>query len=70
MFDPKKRKFSDNLTVEELCDYLLKNANKDAKVTVLGDPMVYIHIEEDGSEVCLDDSSLSELPEYENVDVI
>lgn len=68
MFDPKKRGYSDNLTVEELCNYLLQNANKDARVTILGDPIVYIHIEEDRSVVCLDDNSLSDLPEYENAE--
>lgn len=70
MFDPKKRRYSNNLTVEELCNYLLENATKDARVTILGDPMVYIHIEEDGAVVCLDDNSLSDLPEYENAEDI
>lgn len=45
------------ITVENLIEYL-KTLNKDAKISVLGDPCFYIHVEQDGSEVIFDDSPL------------
>lgn len=47
------------ITVENLIEYL-KTLNKDAKISVLGDPCFYIHVEQDGSEVIFDDSPLED----------
>lgn len=47
------------ITVENLIEYL-KTLNKDAKISVLGDPCFYIHVEQDGSEVIFDDSDLED----------
>lgn len=47
------------ITVKDLIEYL-KTLNKDAKISVLGDPCFYIHVEQDGSEVIFDDSPLED----------
>ena len=61
MFDYNKRidATKERVTVEELIKYL-KTLNKDAKISVLGDPCFYIHVEQDGSEVIFDDSPLED----------
>lgn len=63
MFDYNKRidasQGQERITVENLIEYL-KTLNKDAKISVLGDPCFYIHVEQDGSEVIFDDSPLED----------
>lgn len=61
MLDYNKRidATKERVTVEELIKYL-KTLNKDAKISVLGDPQFYIHVEQDGSEVIFDDSPLED----------
>ena len=51
----------------DLAYFLLENC-PDAKVAVLGDPNVYIHVEEDRSVVSFDDNSMSDLTEYNGND--
>lgn len=51
--------FSSGITVEELIE-VLKEYPKDALVTVLGSPSVYIHGENDGSTIIFDDNDLAE----------
>ena len=49
----------ERVTVKDLIKYL-KTLDKDAKISVLGDPCFYIHVEQDGSEVIFDDSPLED----------
>lgn len=65
MYDPNRWKEFHNLTVKQLCDYLLDNVPHDAELNICGDNYVYIHIEQDGSVVSLDNCSLDDLPEYQ-----
>lgn len=61
MLDYNKRidATEERVTVKDLIKYL-KTLNKDAKISVLGDPQFYIHVEQDGSEVIFDDSALED----------
>lgn len=65
MFDPKYFAFVTKANVRGLCDYLSKLPNQDADIYFEGDSLFYIHVEEDGSKVHLDDTMLlCEYPEY------
>lgn len=66
MFDPKQWKYANNPTVKQLCDYLLENVPHDATVSIYGEDFVYIHVEDDGSLVQLDNNSLDDMPEYQD----
>lgn len=71
MYDPKKRvHFKTSPTVAQLCKYLQENIPLNATVNICGDEQVYIHVEEDGSVVSLDDCSLSDLEEYCGLEVV
>lgn len=61
MFDAKKRKSfcSQDTTVEDLIE-ALKGYDPKATIGVDGDCYFYIHVEEDGSNVSIDSSSLDE----------
>lgn len=54
------RDFSEGATVIEVIEALMK-LPPNAKFTCLGDPRFYIHGEEDGSEVWIDDSPMDDL---------
>ena len=63
MFSEKYRKdFTEAPTVEELIE-VLGEYPPNARVSVLGDPVFYIHGESDGSLIVFDDSSMDD--EYE-----
>lgn len=66
MYNPEARKFVKHITVAQLCQYLVNNVPAGAVVHVCGDGWMYFHQEEDGSIFNIDDSSLSDLSEYEN----
>lgn len=57
-----RREFTEPPTVEELIE-ILGEYPPTAKVSVLGDPMFYIHGESDGSLIVFDDASMDD--EYE-----
>ena len=60
------RDFSEGATVIEVIG-ALKQLPPKAKFTCLGDPRFYIHGEEDGSEVWIDDNPMDDLyTEYDN----
>jgi hypothetical protein len=59
MFDPAKRKEFHHGTVNQLIAYL-STLNPFAEVTILGDPDLYVHVEQDGSTVVLDDNSMED----------
>jgi len=61
MYDIHKRK--QFTTVGEL-KTLLANERDDAKVTICGDDNCWIHVEEDGSVITLDNEDLDEIDEY------
>lgn len=65
MFDCRARKFTRNITVLQLCTYLMEHVPSNAVVHICGDNYIYFHQEEDGSVFCLDNNSLSDLPEYD-----
>lgn len=62
MFSAKDRKSftSSETTVEEIIN-LLKTYDPKAKIGVDGDNYFYIHVEEDGSAISFDSSSLDEI---------
>lgn len=66
---PEHRKFVKDITVAQLCEYLVKNVPSDAVVHICGDNWFYTHLEADGSVFNLDNDSLSDLPGYEDDDV-
>ena len=66
MYNPKQWVFCKDMTVENLCEYLLDNIPLDAKLNIAGDNYVYMHLEKDNFVLSLDDCSLSDLKEYEN----
>lgn len=65
MFNPDARKEVQGITVFQLCAYLIENVSVDAIVHVCGEDIFYIHVEEDGSVISMDDNSLSDMPEYD-----
>lgn len=69
MFDPKEWVHAENITVKQFCDYLLENVPANALFCVCGDSQVYMHMEENGSIFCVDDSPLSDLEEYKNCEI-
>lgn len=62
MLDAKKRKSfcAQDTTVEELIE-VLKGYDPEAKIGVDGDNYFYIHVEEDGSAISIDSSSLDDI---------
>lgn len=65
MYRPDARKEVQGITVFQLCAYLIENVSVDAIVHVCGEDIFYIHVEEDGSVISMDDNSLSDMPEYD-----
>ncbi len=65
MFNPDARKEVQGITVFQLCAYLIENVSVDAIVHVCGEDIFYIHVEEEGSVISMDDNSLSDMPEYD-----
>ena len=65
MYNPDARKEVRGTTVFQLCAYLIENVSMDAIVHVCGEDIFYLHVEEDGSVLSLDDNSLSDMPEYD-----
>lgn len=65
MFNAEFWKSGINITVELFCKYLQENIPPQAIMCVCGNSRIYMHMEEDGSAFSIDDSSLSDLPEYE-----
>lgn len=59
MYDMKKIRTGTKITVEELIIELMKE-NLDAGVLICGDDRIFIHAEENGSAVNLDNESLEE----------
>lgn len=70
MFDPKYWRHCENVTVKQFCEYLQKNIPGEAVLYVCGDNQVYMHMEADGSAFSIDDSSLSDLAEYEDSEML
>lgn len=64
MYDKKYWRQGKNVTVGQLMDYIRKNVPEDAVFCVLGNNLIYFHLEEDKSVFCVDDAPLSELEEY------
>lgn len=64
MYDKTKMIFKDKITVNELCN-ILSTLPARAELCICGDSNCYIHIEQDGSIVNLDNESLDEC--YETV---
>lgn len=65
MLDRKYWKRGENITVKQMCEFMLENIPGDAIFCVCGDSQVYTHLEEDGSYFTVDNSALSDLAEYE-----
>lgn len=59
MFDPNKKKEFHHATVIELIAHLA-TLNPLAEITVLGDPDIYVHVEQDESSVVLDDNPMED----------
>lgn len=59
MYDKNKRIFKENITVNELCN-ILSTLPPRAKICICGDSYCYIHVEQDGSVVNLDNEDLEE----------
>ena len=59
MYDKTKMIFKDKITVNELCN-ILSTLPARAELCICGDSNCYIHIEQDGSVVNLDNESLDE----------
>lgn len=59
MYDQNKRVFKENITVNELCN-ILSTLPARAKICICGDSNCYIHVEQDGSVVNLDNEKLEE----------
>lgn len=59
MYDKTKMIFKDKITVNELCN-ILSTLPARAEVSLCGDSNCYIHIEQDGSVVNIDNESLDE----------
>lgn len=68
MYNPEFWKHCENVTVGQFCEYLQNNIPPDAIICVCGSGNIYMHLEEGGGVYSVDDSSLSDLPEYENHD--
>ena len=66
MYTPEARKFVKHITVAQLCRYLIDHVPANAVVHICGNDWLYFHQKEDGSIFNMDDSSLSDLPAYEN----
>ena len=64
MYDKTKMIFKDNLTVNELCN-ILSTLPARAELCICGDSNCYIHVEQDGSVVNIDNESLDECYETE-----
>ena len=64
MYDKTKMIFKDKITVNELCN-ILSTLPARAELCICGDSNCYIHIEQDGSVVNLDNESLDECYETE-----
>lgn len=59
MYDKTKMIFKDKITVNELCN-ILSTLPARAEVSICGDSNCYIHIEQDGLVVNIDNDSLDE----------
>lgn len=59
MYDKTKMVFKDQITVNELCN-ILSTLPARAEICICGDSNCYIHIEQDGSVVNIDNESLDE----------
>lgn len=63
MYDKTKMIFKEKITVNELCN-ILSTVPARAEICICGDSNCYIHIEQDGTVVNIDNESLDEC--YEN----
>ena len=68
MYKAEYWKSGKNITVKLFCKYLQENIPPQAIMCVCGNSHIYVHMEEDGSAFSIDDSSLSDSPEYEGYD--
>ena len=59
MYDLSKRFHKSGMTVKELITQLCKLPLR-AEVYICGDDNCYLHIEQDGSAVCIDNDALDE----------
>ncbi len=59
MYDKNKRVVKENITVNELCN-ILSALPARAKISICGDSNCYIHVEQDGSLINLDNEDLEE----------
>ena len=59
MYDKNKRVVKGNITVNELCN-ILSTLSARAKICICGDSNCYIHVEQDGSVINLDNEDLEE----------
>ena len=64
MYDKTKKVFKENITVNELCN-ILSTLPARATLYICGDSNCYIHIEQDGSVVNIDNESLDECYEID-----
>lgn len=66
MYELTKRYFQENILVEQLIEALKKYPQK-AKVCICGDSYCYMHLEQDGTVVNIDNESLDECYESERI---
>lgn len=59
MYDKTKMIYKDKITVNELCN-ILSTLHPRAEICICGDSNCYIHIEQDGTVVNIDNESLDE----------
>lgn len=59
MYDISKRFHKSNMTVKELVEQLCKLPLR-ATIRICGDDNCYLHIEQDGSAVCIDNDALDD----------
>ena len=59
MYDISKRFYKNSMTVKELIEQLCKLPLR-ATVCICGDDNCYLHTEQDGSAVCIDNDALDD----------
>lgn len=65
-YNPEFWKRAENITAGQFCDYVSKHIPPNAILHVCGNEQLYLHLSTDGNIFSLDDSALSDLPEYKN----
>lgn len=65
VYDLERWKHCENITIEQIIEYIKNNVSPDAVFHVCGDSQFCIHVSMDGDMVCVDDCALSDLLEYE-----